>query len=119
MLRPCARPAPPRAARLSSPTAAAAAFDNYSPWELYEKYVPDRLIGYCTKDDPCSEVTGLAAAGELLCGSAGAELHRAAAVHVAYCLPLPRINCGVCSTIRQGHRWKPETSLSSCPGDMV
>lgn len=39
-------------------------FDNYAPWELYEKYDKQRLVGYCTKDDPCSEVTGLAAAGE-------------------------------------------------------
>ena len=40
-------------------------FDNYAPWELYEKYEKNpRLVGYCTKDDPCSEVTGLAAAGE-------------------------------------------------------
>lgn len=38
-------------------------FDNYAPWELYEKYEKNpRLVGYCTKDDPCSEVTGLAAA---------------------------------------------------------
>ncbi|KAL4428069.1 hypothetical protein ABPG75_002158 [Micractinium tetrahymenae] len=38
------------------------AFDNYAPLELFEKYSPDRIVGYCTKDDPCSEITADAAA---------------------------------------------------------
>lgn len=47
---------------LSPPTAAD--FDVYAPWELYEKYESNpRLVGYCTKDDPCSEITADAAAG--------------------------------------------------------
>jgi endoglucanase len=48
-------------------------FDMYAPVELYEKYAPKRIMGYCTKDIPCSEITGdaaaaLAAASELLKG---------------------------------------------------
>lgn len=38
------------------------AFDNYAPLELFEKYSPPRIVGYCTKDDPCSEITADAAA---------------------------------------------------------
>lgn len=35
----------------------------YAPVELYEQYAPKRIVGYCTKDQPCSEITADAAAG--------------------------------------------------------
>lgn len=37
-------------------------FDNFSPLELFEEYVPPRPAGYLTEGDPGSEATGGAAA---------------------------------------------------------
>ena len=35
----------------------------FAPVELFEKYAPKRITGYCTQDDPCSEITADSAAG--------------------------------------------------------
>ena len=43
----------------------------YAPIELYEKYAPKRIVGYCTKEQPCSEITADAAAGGRRGGGAG------------------------------------------------
>ncbi|PSC73894.1 Serine threonine-kinase 2 19 [Micractinium conductrix] len=37
-------------------------FDMFAPVELFEKYAPKRITGYCTQDDPCSEITADSAA---------------------------------------------------------
>lgn len=39
--------------------------ENFSPLELVEQYVAQRPVGYCTPEQPCSEILGGAAAGGL------------------------------------------------------